>query len=112
MKPTFDYMNTIKQSVEGSYQICDIIATRTRLHKKYRIYEKFDLALAGHSHHGQVRASFIGAVITQKEQKNIIMSIIISTVLNCTYRMDLEHLSYPYRLFNRPSIYLYRLETN
>lgn len=111
MKPTFDYMNTIKQIVEGSYQYAILLLHEPDYIKNID-YEKFDLALAGHSHHGQVRLPFIGAVITPKGAKEY---------YNEHYNIDGTELyisnglgtsSYPYRLFNRPSIYLYRLETN
>ncbi len=111
MKPTIDYMNSIKQSVEGSYQYAILL-----LHEPDYIrdtdYEKFDLALAGHSHHGQIRLPIIGTIITPKGAKEY---------YNEHYNIDGTELyisnglgtsSYPYRLFNRPSIYLYRLENN
>lgn len=111
MKPTIDYMNSIKQSVEGSYQYAILL-----LHEPDYIrdtdYEKFDLALAGHSHHGQIRLPIIGTIITPKGAKEY---------YNEHYNIDGTELyisnglgtsSYPYRLFNHPSIYLYRLENN
>lgn len=69
----------------------------------------YDLALAGHSHNGQVRLPFIGAIYTPKGAKKYYQEyykvkntdMYISNGLGTTI-MNL-------RLFNRPSISLYRL---
>lgn len=72
---------------------------------------KVDLALAGHSHNGQVRLPKIGAILKVEEGKKY---------PNERYNVDGTELfvsgglgtsMYEFRFFNRPSINLYRLTT-
>lgn len=70
---------------------------------------KVDLALAGHSHNGQIRLPGIGAILSVPEGKKY---------LNKEYKINDTELYvsgglgtsiYEFRFFNRPSINLYRL---
>lgn len=69
----------------------------------------YDLVLAGHSHNGQVRLPFIGAVIRPNGASHYYDShytlhtteLFISGGVGTSY--------YDFRLFNRPSIHFYRL---
>ena len=56
----------------------------------YIDYNKFNLILAGHSHDGQIKLPYIGGIINKK--------------YSSVYKNE-----YKFRLFNRPSINLFRL---
>lgn len=72
-------------------------------------YQDYNLILAGHSHNGQVRFPFIGAIVLPNGAKKYYEPY---------YLLDNTHLyissgtgtsTLKFRLFNRPSINLYRL---
>lgn len=68
-----------------------------------------DLALAGHSHNGQIRLPFVGALIKVKGAKKYDDAFyqVGNTPLYISGGLGTS--TYKYRLFNRPSINLYRL---
>lgn len=89
------------------------IYTITLLHEPDTIKEilenyKVDLALAGHSHNGQVRLPFLPPLVTIKGAKiyNDEFYQIDSTKLYISGGLGTSN--YKYRLFNRPSINFFR----
>lgn len=72
-------------------------------------YSKFNLVLAGHSHNGQVRLPFIGAIIKPNYAKKYYDKYykIKNTDLYISSGIGVSEVNY--RLFNRPSFNLYRL---
>lgn len=74
---------------------------------KYQV----DLALAGHSHNGQIRLPGIGALLTIEEGKKYPNEkyIIDNTLLYVSGGLGTS--MYEFRFFTRPSINLYRLTT-
>ena len=72
-------------------------------------YRKFDLVLAGHSHNGQVRLPFIGALIKPRYAKKYFDEHykIKNTDLYISSGIGVSEVNF--RLFNRPSFNLYRL---
>ena len=72
-------------------------------------YRKFDLVLAGHSHNGQVRLPFIGALVKPNYAKKYYDEYykIKNTDLYISSGIGVSEVNF--RLFNRPSFNLYRL---
>lgn len=72
-------------------------------------YQKFNLVLAGHSHNGQVRLPFIGAIIKPQYAKKYYNEYykIKNTDLYISSGIGVSEVNF--RLFNRPSFNLYRL---
>lgn len=72
-------------------------------------YENFDLVLAGHSHNGQVRLPFIGAIVLPPHAKIYYDEYykIQNTDLYISSGVGTSTLKF--RLFNRPSFNLYRI---
>ena len=69
----------------------------------------FNLVLAGHSHNGQVRIPFYGAVVTPLYAKNYYKPYYKIGNTNFYISSGIGTSSYDFRLFNRPSFNLYRL---
>lgn len=68
-----------------------------------------DLAFAGHSHNGQVRLPFIGSLKTVKGAKKYYEEHYKINNTDLFISGGIGTSGYPFRLFNRPSINLYRL---
>lgn len=75
----------------------------------YQIYD-YDLVLAGHSHNGQVRLPFIGSIVNAvgAETYNEPYYDLGKTDLYISSGIGVSTVNY--RLFNKPSINLYRLK--
>lgn len=70
---------------------------------------KVDLALAGHSHNGQIRLPGIGAIMKVEEGKKYPNHNYVIADTKLYVSGGLGTSMYEFRLFNRPSINLYRL---
>ncbi|MBQ7140313.1 MAG: metallophosphoesterase [Bacilli bacterium] len=72
-------------------------------------YQSMDLALAGHSHGGQIRLPYFGPMMKVKDAKKYPNSHykINNTDLYVSYGLGTT--TYPFRLFNKPSINFYRI---
>ena len=75
-------------------------------------YSKFNLVLAGHSHNGQIRLPFIGALVKPNYAKKYYDEYykIKNTDLYISSGIGVSEVNF--RLFNRPSFNLYRLTNN
>lgn len=71
--------------------------------------ENYDLVLAGHSHNGQVQLPFIGAVILPPYAKKYYKPYYNVNGTDLYISSGIGTSTINYRLFNRPSINLYRL---
>lgn len=76
--------------------------------KKIKDYN-YDLVLAGHSHNGQVRVPFYGAVILPSHAKKYYKPYYKINNTNFYISSGIGTSNYNFRIFNRPSYNLYRL---
>lgn len=110
MKETTDYLTSIKgQEQKDNIPNYRILLIHEPDYLNEIDYHQFQLILGGHSHNGQIRIPGVGAIVLPKGAK---------TYYKEHYQLDHTELfissglgtsSYPYRLFNKPSINLYRL---
>ncbi len=70
---------------------------------------KYDLVLAGHSHGGQVRLPFVGALYTPDGAKNYYDEYYKLNNTDLYISSGLGTSMYKFRLFNKPSINFYRI---
>ena len=76
--------------------------------KKYN----FNLVLAGHSHNGQINIPFYGAIVTPEHSKNYYKPYYKVDNTDFYISSGIGTSLYNFRLFNRPSFNLYRLNNN
>lgn len=74
-------------------------------------YSKFQLVLAGHSHNGQVRLPFIGAIILPPHAKNYYKPHYTLSNTELYISSGVGTSTIKFRFFNRPSFNLYRIVT-
>lgn len=72
-------------------------------------YSRYNLILAGHSHNGQVRLPFIGAVYTPKGSKKYYDEYYKLKETDLYISSGLGTSTYDFRFLNRPSFNFYRL---
>lgn len=75
-------------------------------------YSKFNIILAGHSHNGQINLPFIGGLIKDKYSKKYYKEYYKLDKTKLFISSGIGTSKYKYRLFNMPSINLYRLRNN
>ena len=71
--------------------------------------QHIDLALAGHSHGGQVRIPFIGGIVKNKDAYKYPEDYYKINDTNLYVSFGLGTTTYPFRFMNKPSINFYRL---
>lgn len=72
-------------------------------------YSKFDMILSGHSHNGQVRVPFVGAIFTPVGSKKYYKEYYKLNETDFYISSGIGTTVLPIRLFNRPSFNLYRI---
>lgn len=72
-------------------------------------YQNYDLILAGHSHNGQIRLPFIGAVLLPEGAKKYYDHHYQLNNTDLFISSGLGTSTFDFRLFNKPSFNLYRL---
>ena len=104
LKSTYEYLD--KAELKPNYTIL-------LLHEPDFIddidYTKFNLVLAGHSHNGQVRLPFIGAIIKPNYAKKYYDEYYKIKTTDLYISSGIGTSEVKFRLFNRPSFNLYRL---
>ncbi len=116
---TFDYLNSFK-NIEGLSE--EQITSLKEDEPKYKIllvhepdfiedydYEQFDLILAGHSHNGQVRLPFTGALHIPNGAKKYYEPYYDLGESQLYISSGLGTSTIDFRFFNKPSINLYRI---
>lgn len=112
IKTNIDYNNTLEyfNNENNNKDIFKLIL----MHEPDNIdnvleYQSMDLALAGHSHGGQVRLPYLGPLMKVRDAKKYPNSHykINDTDLYVSYGLGTS--TYPFRLFNKPSINFYRI---
>lgn len=107
--PINDYIESLKVSEELNIPHYKILL----LHEPDFITEvipnNYDLILAGHSHNGQVRLPFLGAIVKTNGAMNYYEEYYKLDHTDFYISSGLGTSQYDFRLFNRPSINFYRL---
>lgn len=109
LKPTTDFLNTLTDEQKNNlYKI--LIFHEPDFIDKVPI--SFDLALAGHSHNGQVRLPFVGAIIKPKYGRKYYENYyhLKNTELYVSSGIGTSEINF--RLFNHPSINFFRITNN
>lgn len=78
---------------------------------KLLTYQNMDLALAGHSHGGQIRIPFVGAIVKNNGAKKYPEDYYKINDTKLYVSFGLGTTTYPFRFMNKPSINFYRLYT-
>lgn len=110
LKPATDYIKSIQgQEKKNNIPNYKILL----LHEPDYIddidYSNYDLVLAGHSHNGQIRIPGIGAITLPEGAKKYYDEHYTLNQTELYISSGLGTSTIPYRLFNKPSINLYRL---
>lgn len=113
IKPTMDYLNNVIVNEENSIINSESIYNILLIHEPDFIdninKNKFDLILSGHTHNGQVRLPFIGAIILPENGKKYYKEHYSIENLELYISSGIGVSTMNFRLFNRPSFNLYRL---
>ena len=107
IKNTMDFLNN--NEIKPNYSI--LIIHEPDFIEKID-YNKFNLILAGHSHNGQIRLPFVGALYTPIGSKKYYDEFYKLKNTNLYISSGIGVSEVNYRLFNRPSFNLYRLTNN
>lgn len=103
---TVDIPKAFENFDENNYTI--LLTHEPDLYEKTKEY-KSDLVLAGHSHNGQVRIPFLGAVIKVAGAKKYYDEKYLINNTTMYISGGIGTSNYPFRLFNPPSFNFYRL---
>lgn len=110
LKPISDIIEKAKKATDSNQKIAYRILL---MHEPDYIedfdYQQFNLILAGHSHDGQMRIPGIGGIILPEKAQKYYRNHYSLNGTEFYISSGLGTSGYFYRLFNRPSINLYRL---
>lgn len=104
-----DYFNTITEENKETSPNYKILIMHEPDYVDEVNPENYDLILAGHSHNGQVRIPIIGAIILPPGAKKYYDEYYNINGTDLYISSGIGTSRYNYRLFNRPSINLFRL---
>lgn len=114
-EPVITKINKINQYIDENEHINvdDIVYKIMLMHEADFIeefdYNNYNLILAGHSHNGQIRLPFIGAVILPEGSKKYYDHYYKLNNTELYISSGLGTSTYDFRLFNKPSFNLYRI---
>lgn len=114
-EPIITKINKINQYIDENEHINvdDIVYKIMLMHEADFIeefdYNNYNLILAGHSHNGQIRLPFIGAVILPEGSKKYYDHYYKLNNTELYISSGLGTSTYDFRLFNKPSFNLYRI---
>ncbi len=109
IRPINDYITSLTESDTKYPPAYKILLMHEPDYIKDITYQNYDLILAGHSHNGQVRFPFIGAMIKPKGSIQYYDEYYKLNHTDFYISSGLGTTKYDFRLFNRPSINFYRL---
>lgn len=108
IKPINDYIDSLKNS-EDFIPKFKILLMHEPDYIQDVHYQNYDVVLAGHSHNGQVRFPFIGAIFKPEKSKNYYDEYYKLNNTDFYISSGMGTTRFDFRLFNRPSINFYRL---
>lgn len=101
--PSIEYLNSLQK--KPNYSILLLHEPDYLNDIKY----SYDLALAGHSHNGQIKLPFIGAIITPVGSRRYYKEYYKVNNTNLYISSGIGTSKVGFRLFNKPSINFYRI---
>ncbi len=107
--PINDYINSIQESEDPDTPRYKILLLHEPDYINDITYKNYDLILAGHSHNGQIRIPFIGAITKPNGAKKYFDEYYTLNNTELYISSGLGTTKLDFRLFNRPSINFYRL---
>ena len=108
LKSSYDYLEEVKND-EAKKPIYNILLLHEPDFVDNIDKSKFDLILAGHSHNGQVRIPFIGAIILPPHAKKYYKEYYKFDNTDMYISSGIGTSSINFRFFDRPSINFYRI---
>lgn len=109
IKPINDYITSIQESNSINTPKYKILLMHEPDFIDSISYQNYDLILAGHSHNGQVRIPFFGAIIKPSGSKKYYDNYYSLGSTDFYISSGLGTTKYDVRLWNHPSINFYRL---
>lgn len=107
--PINQYIESIKDSEEINIPHYKILLMHEPDFVNEISYKNYNLILAGHSHNGQIKIPFIGGILKPKGAKIYNEEYYRINHTDFYISSGLGTSKYDFRLFNKPSINLYRL---
>lgn len=104
-----DYFNTQTEENKNTFPQYKILIIHEPDYVEQVNPENYDLILAGHSHDGQIRLPGVGAIILPSGAKKYYKNYYNLNGTDFYISSGIGTSRYNFRLFNRPSINLYRL---
>lgn len=109
---TKDKLPELLANEEGITPTITIALTHYSDNFSYLQNEDIDIVFSGNSLGGQIRLPFLGSIIKKEGSKTYIEAFYQENNTQLYINNGIGTEKYPFRTFNKPSIYLYRLTSN